>query len=141
MKVRAAIAAMLLIAGTASAATKVRIYDDRGGQIGAYLGKFQALRRSGERVEIDGVCASACTMLLGVIPQNRICVTPRAILEFHSAWNPAPFGNQVISNAGNRILWSKYPAKIRWIERHGGLRSRIIYLSGRALSAMYPACR
>src|SRR5436190_14511282 len=28
----------------------------------SYLAKYQALRASGERVEIDGTCASACTM-------------------------------------------------------------------------------
>jgi len=43
---------------------------------------------NGEQVMIDGTCASACTMLLGVIPRNRICVTPRAVLAFHSAWTP-----------------------------------------------------
>ena len=42
--------------------------DDHGGEIGAYLAKYHALRISGERVVIDGICASACTMLLGAIP-------------------------------------------------------------------------
>ena len=45
----------------------VLIADDTGGQIGPYLAKYRALRASGERVEIDGTCASACTMLLGII--------------------------------------------------------------------------
>ncbi|HTV88125.1 MAG TPA: hypothetical protein VME41_03825 [Stellaceae bacterium] len=139
---RAAAAAVLFVAGIFPAAATVRIHDDRGGQIGVYLDRFHALRRSGERVAIDGVCASACTMLLGAIPERRICVTPRAVLEFHSAWNPTPAGSQVISSAGNRILWSTYPAKIRnWIVQHGGLGTRIIYLSGADLAAMYPACR
>lgn len=138
---RALAAAMLLLLGTLSAAATVRIYDDRGGQIGVYLDKYHALRRSGERVEIDGLCASACTMLLGSIPESRICVTPRAVLEFHSSWDPTPSG-EVISSAGNRILWSTYPPKIRrWILRHGGLRLQIIYLRGPELAAMYPACR
>jgi hypothetical protein len=38
----------------------VKIADDTGGQIGAYLVKYRALKASGERVEIDGACASAC---------------------------------------------------------------------------------
>jgi hypothetical protein len=57
---------------------------------------------------IDGTCASACTMLLGVIPRNRICVTQRAVLAFHSAWTPTSEGEQ-ISSAGNFYLWSNYP--------------------------------
>jgi hypothetical protein len=115
---------------TAASAT-VRIYDDPGGQIGSYLAKFRALRLSGERVEIDGLCASACTMLLGTIPRNRICVTPRAVLEFHSAWDPTASGGVVTSAAGNGILWSTYPNQVRkWISRHGGLRSQVIEWGG-----------
>jgi hypothetical protein len=139
MIARAAIAAVFLIACITAASAAVRIYDDPGGQIGNYLARFSALRRSGQRVEIDGMCASACTMLLGTIPRNRICVTPRAVLEFHSAWDPSPSGGEVASQAGNQILWSTYPSQVRhWISRHGGLRSQIIKLRGAALAAMYP---
>jgi hypothetical protein len=74
--------AILLSLGLVSAAGAMKIGDDGGGQIGAYLAKHRALRASGERVEIDGTCASACTMLLGLIPRDRICVTPRAKLVF-----------------------------------------------------------
>ncbi|MFZ2082616.1 MAG: hypothetical protein WAV38_39360 [Xanthobacteraceae bacterium] len=141
MKTRAMSATMLLLMSISSAFAAVRIYDDRGGQIGEYLAKYQALRVSGEQVVIDGTCASACTMLLGTIPRNRICVTPRAVLEFHAAWDPRPAG-QVVSSAGNHILWSSYPSGVRkWISRHGGLASRIIYLRGPELYAMYPICR
>ena len=140
MKVRVAAAAMLLAMNVSSAFAAVRISDDRGGQIGDYLDKYHALRESGDRVEIDGTCASACTMLLGVIPRNRICVTPRAVLAFHSAWTPTSEGEQ-ISSAGNYYLWSNYPPAVRkWIIQHGGLHERIIYLSGPELAAMYPRC-
>jgi hypothetical protein len=140
MKSSAVSAALLLIASIVPATATVRIYDDRGGQIGNYLAKYQALKISGERVAIDGTCASACTMLLGAIPRNRICVTPRAVLAFHAAW--APSGDAVVSSEGNRYLWSNYPRDVReWISRHGGLRPQIIYLRGPELSAMYPPCR
>ena len=141
MKAFAVSAAMLLLLlSMASASATVRIQDDDGGQIGQYLAKYKALRVSGERVVIDGTCASACTMLLGTIPRNRICVTPRATLAFHAAWNPTPEGTEV-SYAGNRYLWSNYPTDVRkWISRHGGLRSQIIYLRGPELFAMYPIC-
>jgi hypothetical protein len=142
MKTRAMSApVMLLLMTMQSAFATVRVNDDRGGQIGEYLAKYQALRVSGEQVVIDGICASACTMLLGAIPRNRICVTPRAVLEFHAAWDPTPAGQEV-SSAGNHILWSNYPSNVRkWISRHGGLHSRIIYLRGPELAAMYPVCR
>jgi hypothetical protein len=140
MKARALAAAMLLTMGTVPATSTVRISDDHGGQLGPYLDKYRGLAQSGERVEIDGVCASACTMLLGLIPPDRICVTPRAVLEFHSAWDV--MGDQAVSAAGTRLLWSHYPVKIRaWINRHGGLGPRIIYLRWPELATMYPSCR
>jgi hypothetical protein len=86
MKMQAVLVTVSLMLVAAPAIATVRIANDTGGQIGPYLAKYRALRASGERVEIDGACASAYTMLLGVIPRNRICVTPRASLVFHSAW-------------------------------------------------------
>ena len=140
MKARVAAVAMLLTMNVSSAFAMMRISDDRGGQIGDYLARYHALRENGERVMIDGTCASACTMLLGVIPRNRICVTSRAVLAFHSAWTPTSEGEQ-ISSAGNYYLWSNYPPAVRkWIIQHGGLHAQIIYLSGAELTAMYPRC-
>jgi hypothetical protein len=102
MKTRAKLAAMLLLMSMSSAFATVRIYDDRGGQIGEYLSKFHALRVSGEQAVINSACASAWTMLLGTILRNRICVTPRAVLEFRAAWDPTPTG-QAVSSAGDHL--------------------------------------
>ena len=55
------------ISKTASSPTSERIANDSGGRIGTYLTKYEALRKSGQRVVIDGTCASACTLLLGVL--------------------------------------------------------------------------
>jgi len=105
------------------------------------LTKYEALRKSGQRVVIDGTCASACTLLLGVIPHNRICVTPRAVLAFHAAWDVSLTGAQT-SAPGTKYLWSRYPDGVRrWIRHHGGLRSETIYLGGRELTAMFQSCR
>ena len=140
MKRRVVCAAMLLLVSMLPALAEVRIHDDPGGQIGKYLAKYRALRQTGEQVIIDGTCSSACTMLLGAIERSRICITPRATLEFHSAWTPTAEGSEV-SSAGNYYLWSNYPTDIRaWINRHGGLRLRSIFLRGRELAAMFPTC-
>jgi hypothetical protein len=71
------LAAALLLAGAGVSHASVRIADDRGGRIGNYVTKFQRLRSSGESVIIDGLCASACTLVLGTVPHNKICVTSR----------------------------------------------------------------
>ena len=134
----AAMAASSVSAGSAA----VRIKADPGGQIGPYLENLVALRSSGERVIIDGPCLSACTMVLGVIPRERICVTPRARLGFHAAWTPDGSGRPVTSAVATRLLMDIYPQDVRgWLAKQGGLSPRMKYLSGRELAAMYPACQ
>ena len=126
---------------SAPATADVRIGHDAGGQIGPYLERLVALRNSGERVIIDGPCLSACTMVLGVIPRERICMTGRARLGFHAAWHPAGNGQQVASYGGTQLLMQVYPHKVRsWISRKGGLSGRMMYLQGRELAQMHPAC-
>jgi|SRR5215468_6468577 len=125
-----------------SSSAAVRIVSDYGGQIGPYLEQFAALRHSGERVIIDGPCLSACTMLLGMIPRDRICVTRRARLGFHAAWNPGHNGAPIVSTGGTQLLMEVYPQHVRqWIARQGGLTQRMVFLSGRELASMYRTCR
>src|SRR5258708_36715599 len=92
-------AAMMLLAIFPASAT-MRITSDPGGQIGPYLENLASLRSSGQRVVIDGPCLSACTMVLGVIPRDHLCVTPRARLGFHSASRPDEAGQPVVSRDG-----------------------------------------
>jgi len=141
----ATVAIAVIIANSASAT--VRITDDYGGVIGDYLARFKAVRDSGERVIFDGLCLSACTLVLGIVPQDHICVTSRARLGFHAAWRSATgslkaTGSlQVSADDGTQLLMGIYPEHIRnWIARRGGLTSRIIYLGGRELTAMYRPC-
>jgi hypothetical protein len=138
----AAAATISLSVSSTPASATVRIVGDYGGQIGPYLEQFAALRHSGERVIIDGPCLSACTMILGVIPRDRICVTPRARLGFHAAWNPGDDGAPILSRGGTQLLMEVYPQQVRqWINRRGGLKQRMVFLSGRELASMYRPCR
>src|SRR5947208_16975018 len=67
------------------AAAEIRIIQSPGGQVGPFLDLFEKVRESGERVVIDGPCLSACTLVLSIVPGERICVTKRAVLGFHAA--------------------------------------------------------
>jgi hypothetical protein len=77
--------AVVLLVGIAASDAAVRIVEDAGGRIGTYVDKYQGVRSSGEIVIIDGFCASACTIVLGTVPHEKICVTSRARLGFHAA--------------------------------------------------------
>lgn len=123
------------------AAATIRIAGDAGGRIGAYLQRHETMKQSGERVVIDGPCLSACTMVLGAIPHNRICITSRALLGFHAAFDLDQSGRQVTSRAGNSLLMDHYPQQVRnWIARRGGLSRQMMFLDGRGLSSMYASC-
>jgi hypothetical protein len=131
----------LLACATSPASATMRIYEDRGGQIGYYLESYTRLRSSGEQVVVDGNCFSACTLLLGAIPRNRICATERARFGFHAAWMPDADGRPVTSPMGTQALWDAYPTSVRrWIVRHGGLSRRMIFLQGRELIGIVPSC-
>jgi hypothetical protein len=142
MRIAALLGAALAALVVSNASAAVRIKADPGGQIGPYLEELVALRGSGERVIIDGPCLSACTMLLGVIPRERICVTSRARLGFHAAWHPGADGEPITSREATQLLMDIYPEHVRsWIKERGGLSPKMMFLSGRELSAMYQTCR
>ena len=142
MRFRSVVAgAILLWGGVSSANATMLISEDRGGQIGHYLQTFASVRSSGERVVIDGNCLSACTLVLGLVPRERICATARARLGFHAAWMPDESGRPVTSPMGTQALWNIYPAHVRhWITRHGGLSRKMIFMQGHDLTGMVASC-
>ena len=135
------LAAVLLLASVGASQAVVRIADDRGGRIGTYVDKYQGLRTSGEAVIIDGLCASACTIVLGAVPHDKICVTSAAPLGFHAAWDFGANGRAVTNPEATQMLYSMYPSAVRhWISRRGGLTPKMIFLRGRELQALYKPC-
>jgi hypothetical protein len=121
---------------------EVRILSSPGGQVGPFLDLFEEVRASGERVVIDGPCLSACTLVLSMIPSERICVTRRAIFGFHAARSIDRRGRTYAEPEASHLVLEAYPAPVRlWIERRGGLTSRLLLLRGRELASMYRPCR
>jgi hypothetical protein len=141
--------ASVFITVAASAATstvasaEVRISGDPGGEVAAYLHRFQAIRASGQHIVIDGPCLSACTLLTGIIPRDRVCITQRAVLGFHAASYYDDATRSLVPTArGSRVVMRLYPPAIRrWINAHGGLTPHLIALRGRQLAALYHTCR
>lgn len=133
--------AALLVSAVVPASATMRIAEDRGGQIGHYLQAFAVLRSTGENVVIDGNCLSACTLVLGLIPNNKICATENARFGFHAAWMPDRDGRPVTSTMGTRALWNIYPTTVRhWINQHGGLSRKMIFLEGDDLTGIVRSC-
>lgn len=142
MRTHLAVAVLLTIVLTSTSAfATVLINADNGGKMEDYTARFRQVRDSGESVVIDGTCMSACTMLLGLIPPERICATHNAVLGFHAAWEFNKSGGRIASASGTRELMKTYPASVRaWIARHGGLSPNMMFLRGRDLAGIVKPC-
>jgi hypothetical protein len=129
---------------TSCAAADYRITRDHGGLLDRYKVKYTLIRDRGERVIIDGVCNSACTLVLGIVPLNRICATPRASLGFHMAFydEATTYGVKVPSYAGTAEIISYYPEPVKkWLTLHGGLTDDLKEVKyGPELWAMVAPC-
>jgi hypothetical protein len=130
------------IVAPSPASADIRIVGDPGGEVSSYIRKYHEVRDSGEHIVIDGPCLSACTLLTGIVPPDRVCVTSRAVLGFHAAsYYDDASRSLVPTREGSALVMRLYPAQIRgWIQRHGGLTPRLIELRGHELSALYHTC-
>jgi len=136
------LAVALWFFATMLARADVRILASPGGQVVPFIDLFDKVRASGERVVIDGPCLSACTLVLSLVPGERICVTHRAVLGFHAARSIDRRGRTYAEPEASALVLEAYPGPVRsWIVRHGGLTSRLLLLRGRELAAMYRRCR
>jgi hypothetical protein len=118
-RLRVAACVSFLLSASPALAETIEVYDNHGGRVAEYNARWARLAARGVNVKIIGPCQSACTVLLGHIPRERICVTPQASFGFHLAKLPA----------ATETLRRAYAADIRaWINRHGGLTHNFIWM-------------
>jgi hypothetical protein len=133
--------AAAVVSSSPSAHATIRLANDPGGLIAAYQHRFERARATGERVIIDGQCLSACTLAVGLVPKEQVCATPKAVLGFHAAWQPTPYGGRAVSTGATQHMMNIYPSYLQsWINSHGGLTPHMIFLKGDELTNMVPAC-
>lgn len=143
---KALVLALALMGAAAPASAAYVITYDQGGAIDDYIDKYTALRQSGGKVVIDGPCISACTLVTGMIDPNKVCITPRASLGFHSASTYyRATGTKEYSRSGTELLWSFFPDEVRyWIIAKGwdGLSEHedVLFLDRHVLRNFYKEC-
>ena len=113
-------AILAFLAASPVHADTVDVYDDHGGSVKEYDAHWADLAARGVDVRIVGPCQSACTVLLGHIRRDRICVTPDARFGFHLAH----------LESATQTLWAAYDPDIRqWIQDHGGLTRDFVWMT------------
>src|ERR1700750_281492 len=121
MRSIAALSATLLwlcAIGARPAAADVRILSSPGGPVVPYVRVFEAVRDSGERVVIDGPCLSACTLVLSILPPERICITRRPVLGFTAARSMDDRARIRAEPGASRIVLETYPPAVQqWIRQ------------------------
>jgi len=126
-----AFALALAIAASSARAETIDVYDDHGGVVPDYDAHWAELAARGVYVRIVGPCQSACTVLLGHIPRDHICVMPEARFGFHLAKVPR----------STAILWAAYDSDIRqWINDHGGLTHDFIWMAAPDIYRYFKKC-
>ena len=128
MRITSVVLLLLSLLAASPVRADLHITRDHGGYVEQYKAKYARIRDRHERVIIDGICNSACTLVFGIVPMNKICVTPRASLGFHQAYydKAFTFGIKVTSAEGTSDLVSYYPSAVKdWIRRNGGLTTEM----------------
>jgi hypothetical protein len=128
---RLALAFAAALAASPLRAETIDVYDDHGGSVAVYDAHWAELAARGVSVRITGPCQSACTVLLGHIPRERICVMPEARFGFHLAH----------LRQATETLWNAYDPDIReWIADHGGLTHDFIWMAAPDIYRYFRKC-
>lgn len=105
------------------------IKDDPGGRLDEYYTSITELKKAGKGIRLDGMCASACTMM--VFPEFGldICTTPNGSLGIHHPFmmsNDNQIGYTIPAVQKAQQVWSevfykKYPQWLqKFIDDNGG---------------------
>ena len=120
---RLALAGLLALASVQAQATVV-ITDSPGGKIVDFVRNYEDLRYEGEKVVIDGSCASACTLILGLLPKSQFCATKGSRFGFHTATvvSKNEDGTSWTGHATEftAFMWALYPKDVRRIVKRAG---------------------
>ena len=114
-----------------SQAETIDIIEDHGGSGINYVARWTQYRRDKVRVRIAGPCESECTMVIGHLNREHICVMPEGSFGFRLADLPS----------GTATIWRSYPTDIKvWLSRHGGLTPRLIWMRAPEVYRFFRRC-
>jgi hypothetical protein len=113
---------------------------DEGGEVSRYEQRERASEAKGRRIVVRGLCGSACTIYL---KSPFLCAEPTAQFVFHASYlRYGKLGTTGPDPESNTYLLQWYPFRIKeFIASQGGLTTTPIFLEGRWMQQLVPACR
>lgn len=118
--------------------TPIIIDDDGGGGIDTHVKWYRRLADSGVPVQIKGMCISACTLFLGILPHGQACIERTASLGFHLA----SYADKPDVNLTMALATRYYPpALLRWLADKPMREEPYFMLAAEAVAiGIVPAC-
>jgi hypothetical protein len=112
---------------------------DEGGEVSKYARRERAWEAEGRRIIVRGLCGSACTMYL---KSPYLCAEQTAQFAFHASHlQYGKLGPKVSDPESNTYMLQWYPSRIQeFIASQGGLTTTPIFLEGRWMQQLVPAC-
>src|ERR1700692_1723706 len=99
----------------ASSAFAEKVYYLHDPCTAAHIYTYARVNAEYDRVVIDGRCKSSCTPVLGVVPLNKICITPSGYFMFHAAHH----GDRSINPGETQLMMSAYAPEVHdWVIKH-----------------------
>lgn len=84
------------------------VYGDPGGDIFTFMSHYQQMKDSHEKLRVDGVCASACTYFLNILPQDSVCATDQAWFGFHGVYSGFGGFNEPFTQWSQAIAYPQF---------------------------------
>lgn len=120
LKSLAVVTSVVLFTAAANA-NPIVIHDHPGGLVGEEIMWWEVIRASGNLVVVDGECTSACNMLWGQIPPERVCITHDSVFGFHAATD-TPGGPPDLPST-QRVIENYFPEWLqKLIVKHGFMK-------------------
>ena len=102
---------------TAVTPEPIVIHGGMGGLISEHQYRFLALKQQNATVEMRGGCWSACTLITGYIPKDRLCFAAGSFLAFHAAQT----ADHRLSMNDTWMMYFAVPTQIQnWLDANGG---------------------
>lgn len=98
------------------------ITSDFGGSVTEYIQKYNRWNLEDRKVKVNDDCMSACTFLIGRLPDKNVCVSEHAQFAFHSAYMMT-FAGPMFAKEATRLMWQYYPEKVKEKLRAAGWES------------------